>query len=160
MLQMTLDNGVLASYQQCHFTPDYWRNYTVIGTHGRLENFGDSAGAVVKVWNQRRSGYRADADLEVEVPEEEGGHGGADPRLIAEFVHFVRDDQPTLTSPVAARQAVAAGVSATQSLRDGSRPVPVPELPAGVANHFAATTTTQATHSVAPDGADPDQKDD
>ena len=32
MLQMRLDNGVLASYQQCHFTPDYWRNYTVIGT--------------------------------------------------------------------------------------------------------------------------------
>ncbi|MGO1200051.1 MAG: Gfo/Idh/MocA family protein, partial [Dermabacteraceae bacterium] len=29
MLNMTLDNGVLASYEQCHFTPDYWRNYTV-----------------------------------------------------------------------------------------------------------------------------------
>ena len=37
---MTLDNGVQASYEQCHFTPDYWRNYTVIGTEGRLENFG------------------------------------------------------------------------------------------------------------------------
>ena len=44
MMQMELDNGVLASYQQCHFTPDYWRNYTVIGTEGRLENFGDDAG--------------------------------------------------------------------------------------------------------------------
>ncbi|GAP58215.1 hypothetical protein AHiyo1_12280 [Arthrobacter sp. Hiyo1] len=32
MMNMVLDNGVLASYQQCHFTPDYWRNYTVIGT--------------------------------------------------------------------------------------------------------------------------------
>ncbi|RPK37739.1 hypothetical protein EES40_27115 [Streptomyces sp. ADI93-02] len=28
LLNMRLDNGVLASYQQCHFTPDYWRNYT------------------------------------------------------------------------------------------------------------------------------------
>ncbi len=159
MMTMHLDNGVLASYQQCHFTPDYWRNYTVIGTHGRLENFGDSAGAVVKVWNQRRSGYRSGADLEVEVPEEQGGHGGADPRLIAEFVRFVRDDHPTLTSPVAARQAVAAGVAATQSLRDGSRPVQIPELPTGVAAHFAATTVN-AAHSAVPEGTDRDQKDD
>ena len=61
MMLMELENGVLASYQQCHFTPDYWRNYTVIGTDGRLENFGDEVGATVKVWS-RRSGYRADAD--------------------------------------------------------------------------------------------------
>jgi predicted dehydrogenase len=53
MMQMRLDNGVFASYQQCHFTPDYWRNYTVIGDEGRLENFGDAEGATVKVWNRR-----------------------------------------------------------------------------------------------------------
>ena len=45
MLTMTLDNGVLASYQQCHFTPDYFRNYTVIGDAGRIENMGDGSGA-------------------------------------------------------------------------------------------------------------------
>ncbi|UUZ58626.1 Gfo/Idh/MocA family protein [Nocardioides sp. B-3] len=44
MMLMQLGNGVPASYQQCHFTPDYWRNYTVIGTEGRLENFGDREG--------------------------------------------------------------------------------------------------------------------
>lgn len=32
VMNMQLDNGVVAAYQQCHFTPDYWRNYTVIGT--------------------------------------------------------------------------------------------------------------------------------
>ena len=41
LVNMRLDNGVLAAYQQCHFSPDYWRNYTVIGDAGRLENFGD-----------------------------------------------------------------------------------------------------------------------
>ena len=50
MLQMRLDNGVLASYQQCHFTPDYWRNYTVIGDAGRLENVGVDGGDVIHVW--------------------------------------------------------------------------------------------------------------
>ena len=52
-MNMRLDNGVLASYQQCHFTPDYWRNYTVIGTEGRLENFGDDAEAVIKAVEPR-----------------------------------------------------------------------------------------------------------
>ena len=50
MLQMTLDNGVLASYQQCHFTPDYWRNYTVIGDAGRIENMGDAGGDQIHIW--------------------------------------------------------------------------------------------------------------
>ena len=50
MLQMRLDNGVLASYQQCHFTPDYWRNYTVIGDAGRIENMGDGAGDQIHLW--------------------------------------------------------------------------------------------------------------
>ncbi|WP_275467054.1 Gfo/Idh/MocA family protein [Streptomyces noursei] len=136
MMTMRLDNGVFATYQQCHFTPDYWRNYTVIGTRGRLENFGDTEGAVVKVWNGRRSGYRADADLVVEVPAEDGGHGGADPRLVTEFVDFVRAGIPTLTSPVAARQAVAAGCAATASLRADGIPVDVPALSREVAGHF------------------------
>ncbi|MBU3864526.1 Gfo/Idh/MocA family oxidoreductase [Streptomyces sp. 4503] len=129
MMNMYLDNGVFATYQQCHYTPDYWRNYTVIGTRGRLENFGDTDGAVVKVWNGRRSGYRVDADLVVEVPSGAGGHGGADPELLAEFVSFVRAGVPTLTSSVAARQAVAAGYAATESLRGGGVPVDVPALP-------------------------------
>jgi len=136
MANLALDNGVFLTYQQCHFTPDYWRNYTVIGTHGRLENFGDSPGGVVKVWNARRSDYRADADLEVPIPEAEGSHGGADPRLVAEFVRFVRDGGTTLTSPVAAREAVAAGCAATDSLRHGSMPVDVPPLDPDLIAYF------------------------
>jgi predicted dehydrogenase len=130
LVNMRLDNGVLASYQQCHFTPDYWRNYTVIGDAGRLENFGDGPGGVVKVWNSRRSGYRGEADAEYPVPDaqDEGGHGGSDPLLIEEFVRFVREGGRTDTSPVAARMAVAAGVRATQSLRDGGTPREVPAL--------------------------------
>ncbi|ATL32187.1 Gfo/Idh/MocA family protein [Streptomyces formicae] len=130
LVNMRLDNGVLAAYQQCHFTPDYWRNYTVIGDAGRLENFGDGPGGVVKVWNSRRSSYRGDADAEYPVPDaqDDGGHGGADPLLVDEFVRFVRAGGRTDTSPVAARMAVAAGVRATESLRDGGTPREVPAL--------------------------------
>ena len=70
-MNMPLDNGVIAAYQQCHFTPDYLRNYTVIGTEGRLENFGDGPGDTVKVWNTGPTGYRGDADIAYRVPDAE-----------------------------------------------------------------------------------------
>ncbi len=44
MAQMELQNGVFVSYQQCHYSPDSWRNYTFIGTEGRIENFNDFGG--------------------------------------------------------------------------------------------------------------------
>ena len=136
MANLLLDNGVFMTYEQCHYTPDYWRNYTVIGTHGRLENFGDTAGGVVKVWNSRRSGYREDADLVVEIAGETEHHGGADPHLVAEFVNFVRDGGATLTSPIAARAAVAAGYAATQSLRANGVPQDVPALDPALVAYF------------------------
>lgn len=136
MANLQLDNGVLMSYEQCHYTPDYWRNYTVIGTAGRLENFGDGPGDLVKVWNSKRSGYRADADIVVEIPDAEGGHAGADPRLVAEFVNFVREGGATLTSPVAARAAVAAGYAATTSLRSNGTPIDVPPLDQSLIDYF------------------------
>ncbi|MFG2833900.1 Gfo/Idh/MocA family protein [Streptomyces zaomyceticus] len=138
LVNMRLDNGVLAAYQQCHFTPDYWRNYTVIGDAGRLENFGDGPGGAVRVWNSRRSGYRAEPDAEYRVPtlEDNAGHGGADPLLIDEFVRFARDGGITDTSPVAARMSVAAGVRATESLRTGGTPRAVPPLDPELAAYF------------------------
>ncbi len=92
MMLTRLDNGVLASYQQCHFTPDYWRNYTVIGDEGRLENFGDGIEgdpATIQVWNRHRSGYRRDADLHRPRPHpSQDDHGGADRALVDEFLRF------------------------------------------------------------------------
>ncbi|WP_431278398.1 Gfo/Idh/MocA family protein [Leifsonia poae] len=134
-MNMVLANGALASYQQCHFTPDYWRNYTVIGTEGRIENFGDESGAEVRLWN-RRHPSAAPADETFIVPEAEGGHGGADGRLVSEFLAFVRDGGATETSPIAARNAVAAGVVATASLRGDGCALPVPALPPELVGYF------------------------
>ncbi|MFF9012196.1 Gfo/Idh/MocA family protein [Streptomyces sp. NPDC014870] len=128
VMNMRLDNGVVAAYQQCHFSPDYWRNYTVIGTEGRLENFGDRPGDEVRVWNTGPSDYRPDADAIHKVPDAEGGHGGADARIIEEFCRFARHGGATDTSPVAARMSVAAGVMATRSLREDGAAYEVPPL--------------------------------
>lgn len=77
--------------------------------------------AKIKLWNRRHRGAAA-ADETFVVPEApDAGHDGVDALLVAEFLRFVRDGGPTETSPVAAREAVAAGVLATESLRgDGS----------------------------------------
>ncbi|WP_374007496.1 Gfo/Idh/MocA family protein [Leifsonia sp. LS-T14] len=136
-VNMVLDNGALASYQQAHFTPDYWRNYTVIGTEGRIENFGDTEGSEVRLWNRRHEGA-APADETFVVDGGIGGHGGADALMISEFLEFVRRGGATDTSPVAARNAVAAGVTATASLRGDGCALPVPALDDDLVAYFDA----------------------
>ncbi len=135
-LNMVLGGGVLASYQQCHFTPDYWRNYTVIGTKGRLENFGDGPGAKVGIWNRRHSG-QSEPDKEFVVPEATGGHGGADALMVEEFLRFVQEGGITNTCPVAARNSVATGLVATASLRGNGCLLSVPPLQQELRDYFA-----------------------
>ena len=137
MMMMTLDNGVQASYQQAHFTPDYWRNYTVIGTEGRLENVGDTAGGVVKVWNRRHE-WQVAGDAEYTIEGVESGHADADLLTMSEFLAHVSSGAPTTLSPVAARESVAAGVLATTSLRSGSVPLDVPPLHPSITQYFAS----------------------
>ena len=136
MMQMVLDNGVFASYQECHFTPDYWRNYTVLGTEGRIENFGDTAGHVAVY--RGRSGYASKPTSAQRFRPTKGGHGGADSRIMAEFARFVRVGGVTDTSPIGAREAVAAGCAGAESIRSGGVPIEVPPPDAAVASYFAA----------------------
>jgi predicted dehydrogenase len=140
MVLMRLDNGVLASYQQCHYTPDAWRNYTVIGTEGRIENFGDGIGGdtTVRLWNQRRDRYVEEGNETFRLAHLDGGHGGGDPSIVAEFLRYVREGGTIKTSPVAARYSVAAGCMATESLRNGSMPMDVPELDGDLIAYFGS----------------------
>jgi predicted dehydrogenase len=136
MMLMTLNNGVYASYQQCHYTPDGWRNYTIIGTEGRIENFGDDPGhCVVRLWNKKNY-YQPYGDEQYFIARDPGTHGGADPRIVDEFISYLRGETKIKTSPVAARYSVAAGCSAAYSLRHGSVPVKVPDLPRKISDYF------------------------
>lgn len=139
MMLMDLGDGVTASYEQCHFTPDYWRNYTVIGTRGRMENFGDTVGGVIRVWN-RRHNWNPQGDLEIPIAGEGQGHQQADLLTLAEFLHDVSIGAPTGATAIAARNAVAAGALATESLRDRSMPRDVPPPPSELLRHFTPTT--------------------
>ena len=135
MLQLQLDHGVLASYEQCHFTPDYWRNYTIIGDAGRIENMGDTGGSQIHVWTSRRGGPGRPDRVEV-VGYGSGGHAGADPNLVGEFLRFARDGGATDVSAIAAREAVATGCAGADSIRSGGGVVAVPEVPSELRTYF------------------------
>lgn len=135
MMLMHMESGVLASYQQCHYTPDYWRNYTVIGTEGRIENFGDGEGGIIRLWN-RRTTYNAEGDESFPIVGDAHGHADADVLTVTEFFNFVREGVVTDTSPLGAWYAVAAGIEATESLRTGCRPRRVPDLTPEVVDYF------------------------
>lgn len=137
MMLMRMESGVLASYEQCHFAPDYWRNYTVIGTEGRIENFGDGEGGHIKIWDKRVPTYfDLDGAEQVPILGDAGGHSDADQLTVNEFINFVVNDSPTDTSPLGAWYAVAAGILATESLRNGSTPRRVPQLESALIKYF------------------------
>lgn len=122
---MELEGGIKASYLQCHFTPDYHRNYVFIGTEGRLEN----SEPEMKVWvkTRRSSTYRELADRTYQVKAATGSHGGADPVICEDFVHMVLDGVEPLATPLAGRMSVAAGCAGAESMRSGGMPVEVAE---------------------------------
>ncbi len=129
MLLLQLENGVQACYLQSHYTPDDCRNYTVIGTEGRIENHGhystDEYTATVHLWN-RRTGFHHEGHEVFSIPELQGGHGGADPQIVREFVDLLRGVPPTGATPWDARMAVAAGYYGAESIRNGGCPFSVP----------------------------------
>ena len=135
MMLMQMESGLFASYQQCHYTPDYWRNYTVIGTEGRIENFGDYEGGHIKLWNRRHL-YDPEGDARFPIKGDDKGHDDADVLTISEFVSFITDGTPTDTSPLGAWYAVAAAIAATDSLRNGSSPRDIPELDPDIVTYF------------------------
>lgn len=129
-VNLVCENGVLGTYMQCHYTPDYWRNYCIIGTEGRAENFGDEGGdGVIRVWTTRRRGYDPEPDIEIPLSEDaatQDGHDGADLRILQNFADSYFGRAEALTSIDAARNAVAVGQLAGASIGGDGRMLVVP----------------------------------
>jgi predicted dehydrogenase len=140
MVMMSLNNGVHVSYNQCFYTPDSERNYTFIGTKGRLENIGDTGDCEVHVWTNR--GSRCAPDIKHYLKGSAAGHGGSDPKMLDAFVEYVLNNTLPNTSPVAARNAVATGIAGHESMRNGSIPKDVPQVPQHIEDYFKTQTKT------------------
>ncbi|MBN2712407.1 MAG: Gfo/Idh/MocA family oxidoreductase [Planctomycetes bacterium] len=123
---MQMEKGIIGAYLQCHFTPDSCRNYTVIGTKGRIENIGDGPESPIMLWNRRR-GFDCIGDKVFRGGSiNNSGHGGADEEIVKDFISYARDGHETVATAYAARMAVATGYCATESLRNGGQPQDIP----------------------------------
>lgn len=117
---LKLSNGIKASYTQCHFTPEYLRNYTIIGTAGRLEFDLEQD----RLWVIDRPAKTR--DWPNEHPREEihlkasgetyEGHGGADPLITRDFLNMIQHGIVPVSTPEAGRMSVAVGCAAVHSL--------------------------------------------
>lgn len=136
MILMQLDNGTQATYMQCHYTPDSERNYTFIGTEGRVENIGNSGNCQVQVWTRRGPRSEPDVVYYLKPPLVKSTHGGADSPIVQNFLDFVRFGAKTNTSPIAARMSVATGVLGHVSMRTGNNRQDIPPLPKKLVDYF------------------------
>ncbi|WP_136604223.1 Gfo/Idh/MocA family protein [Paenibacillus dokdonensis] len=118
---MELDNGIKATYMQCHFTPDYHRNYTLIGTEGRIENSENDNKVYVKSRSSNK--WHSLSDRIYDIKAGEGTHGGADPNICRDFVDMILDNKDPIATPIAGRMSVAAGCAAAASMRAGGKVV-------------------------------------
>ncbi len=136
MIMLQLEGGIQACYLQCHYTPDSCRNYTIIGTKGRIENYGDHhADTTIELWDRRADHFRLHGDATFRTPPPAGSHGGADPEIVRGFVEYLRDVSMPAVTPQAARHAVAAGCAGAASIRNGGVPVDVPALDPELENY-------------------------
>ena len=132
---MELDGGIKATYTECHFSPDYHRNYTFIGTDGRIEN--DELSDTISIWmrgsKRDDSVSKPDEVLSMKTDAnnvmEEVGHGGADQGICQDFVKMVLDGTPPPVPPEAGRMSVAVGCCAQKSMDEGGMPQSIPPLP-------------------------------
>ena len=127
-IMMELEGGVRATYMQCHFSPDYFRNYAFIGTEGRIENLDDGRKVVLRM-RDRSDRWKNLANRDMSVKPAAGSHGGADPLVCRDFVDMLLNGTQPVATPLAGRMSVAVGCAGTGSIRNGWQPVDIPPVP-------------------------------
>lgn len=125
------DNGARLSYVECHFTPEYTREFMFIGTQGKMEAFyNNEQDFKIKVWKRHtKEPYYV-------YPEKvEGGHGGGDTGIIREFYERLQSGTPCMKGVKGARDSAAIAIAAYTSEETGS-PVTIPHVdyPEGIEN--------------------------
>jgi len=81
-LLIEYDTGARATFTECHFTPEYSREFTLIGDMGKMYGFYNNEGHFII-----RISYRHSDHIDEYRPKPTGGgHGGGDKRMIDEFL--------------------------------------------------------------------------
>lgn len=111
ILTVRYDNGAKITYTECQFTPDYNRQFTLIGDRGRLTAFyNNEQEFLIRV--QKRNETKI---VEYHPPRSEGGHGGGDPRILDDFLARVWRGEHSCPGAADARNSAAIAIAAAES---------------------------------------------
>lgn len=85
-------NGAKVSFTECHFTPDYQREFTFIGDRGKLEivDFYCRNGVGAPRHHLRISQRHTLTVTDLTVQLGEGGHGGGDQQMLIDFIEVLQ----------------------------------------------------------------------
>ena len=120
-------NGAKATFHECHFTPDYTREFWFIGTKGKMYGYYDNPGRFLV-----RIEYTHSPDRHTEEwkPTSGGGsHGGGDNRLRDAFYRRIVENDPPIDALESAYYSTALAICAEVSI-DSGMPVDIPVLDA------------------------------
>ena len=117
------ENGARISFIECQFTPEYSREFTFIGTGGKVEAYYDNE-QNFRITVRRRHESAVDRRY---PPRLEGAHGGGDPRIIRTFLDLVEHGEPVAHGIEGARDAAAIAIAAHESQTSGA-PVSIPRV--------------------------------
>lgn len=123
------ESGARISYMECHFTPEYTREFMFVGDKGKIEAFFNNEQEFkIKLWKRHE-----EKPTYFYPPKSEGGHGGGDPGIIKEFFSLIERGVPCMKGVKGARDSAAIAIAAYESEKSGM-PVNIPkvEYPKGV----------------------------
>ncbi|MBR7140079.1 MAG: Gfo/Idh/MocA family oxidoreductase [Lentisphaeria bacterium] len=114
------DNGARASHMECFVTPISDRRYTIVGELGQIEaSLTDRIVTLRPRWSKEIVTYQ--------IPNEEGGHGGADPNLLDTFIKVITGELTNTSTTEHGMMSTAVGEAAELSRRQ-NRTVFIEEL--------------------------------
>lgn len=118
-------NGGKATFHECHFTPEYTREFWFVGTRGKMYGYYDNPGRFLIRIEYAYSRERRTEEFK--PPYEGGGHGGGDDNLRNEFYRRIMENDPPLDSVESAYYSTALAICAEESIESGM-PVMIPTL--------------------------------
>ncbi len=123
VVAMEFAGGITATFTMTAFTPYGGRFLRIHGTKGYLESRTEDR--AVDVWEF----WRGNQKTRYELPEEVGGHGGGDDRVMANFVSAIQSEDATLvrTSTAESLRTHTIAFAAEQSRRE-QRQIEISEL--------------------------------
>ncbi|RLI37365.1 hypothetical protein DRO55_01530 [Candidatus Bathyarchaeota archaeon] len=123
-LLISYDNGTRATFTECHFTPEYTREFTFIGDRGKLYALYNNEGNFLI-----RVRHRFTDHIDEYRPIYTGGHhGGGDLNIMEEFLDCIHEGRQPRANVEAAYYSAVLALCAEESI-DTGMPIDIPPIP-------------------------------